>query len=209
MRSSIDPKDIFDHEFDGYSIWLEPDYQLISDLAEETRELCGGSSVGCDPFVPHCTLLYNFPVPEGADDSEFFEKQLKSALRMAKLENQSIALDPTSFYFFHYPKEADEGKGFGCVISMFLLKKTAALERLHEALSSTFPIDERKGNFQPHMALVYAPESKMDFLRRFTEDELSRRRENLLETPFFSKRISVWKTKGRLKDWARVASVEL
>lgn len=57
----------------------------------------------------------------------------------------NIQLIPKSFYFFPYPKEADGGKGFGCVIAMILLENNEKLLRMHHATVASFPSDQRHG----------------------------------------------------------------
>ena len=57
----------------------------------------------------------------------------------------SIKLIPTSHYYFPYPKAADDGKGFGCCISMLIFETTPELSSLQEAIKRTFPPDERHG----------------------------------------------------------------
>ena len=42
--------------------------------------------------------------------------------------DMTLQLNPTEFYFFPYPTQADDGRGFGCVISMLLLGKTQKLQ---------------------------------------------------------------------------------
>jgi hypothetical protein len=92
--------------------------------------------------------------------------------------NTVLQLIPTSQYYFPYPKTADNGKGFGCCISLLILETTPHLQLLHDIVRDRFPPDERHGKdnennsdetnqeeeegkesrFRPHMALVYAPE---------------------------------------------------
>lgn len=124
-----------------------------------------------------------------------------------------IEIKPSSFYFFPYPKTADNGKGFGCVISLLILENTLQLQALHDATRSVFPPDERHdeagGDFIPHMALVYAPESKFEWLKNKTEEmKNDANYEHFLQT-FHGRYLSIWSTQGTLKDWKRIASLEL
>lgn len=89
-------------------------------------------------------------------------------------DRPNIKMIPTSHYYFPYPKSADNGKGFGCCISLLILDTTPELKLLQEIVKQLFPPDERhhatsqqqneqsepeeEVKFQPHMALVYAPE---------------------------------------------------
>eukprot|EP00986_Skeletonema_menzelii_P018753 scaffold26700_cov147-Skeletonema_menzelii.AAC.2 len=93
---------------------------------------------------------------------------------------QMIQLIPTSQYYFPYPKTADNGKGFGCCISLLILDTTPHLKLLHDIVRNRFPPDERHGEdgndegaeetkFRPHMALVYAPEDQENGTNRFLE----------------------------------------
>mmetsp|Transcript_20756 Transcript_20756/g.30672 ORF Transcript_20756/g.30672 Transcript_20756/m.30672 type:complete len:284 (+) Transcript_20756:185-1036(+) len=129
-------------------------------------------------------------------------------------------LKPESFYFFPYPKEADNGKGFGCVIPLLLLETTSLLQSLHDIVCNVFPPDERhrkelekrdeipnEGKFIPHMALCYAPEIYHDELEKYVNTLKSTRNDLLgcLETGF----LSVWSTDGGLADWTLIARIEL
>ena len=125
-----------------------------------------------------------------------------------------------SFYFLPYPKDADNGKGFGCVIPLLLLENTPPLQSLHDVVCSVFPPDERHrkgdekrdkipngGKFIPHMALCYAPEVYQDELEDYVKTLQANRNDILgrLEAEF----LSVWSTKGGLADWKLIASVDL
>ncbi len=193
----------FSHRFSGLSIWIEPDPEQSSRLIEEMEFLrckCGGIDAGLHRFVPHCTLLYNFSLDNNYSDDDNAEttreqqgeSMLRSCLeefhRLASTINKTsssssppsnmvLQLIPTSQYYFPYPKTADNGKGFGCCISLLILETTPHLQLLHEIVRDRFPPDERHGEdnnnsdetnleeeegkesrFRPHMALVYAPE---------------------------------------------------
>jgi len=120
-------------------------------------------------------------------DSREHDKANKTTMNVT-LDNQifNFNLVPSSLYYFPYPKTADEGRGFGCVILLLLLQdvdpnsnssdvassipdtkkepKLDYLRILHQSVTSVFPPDERhgeaSGKFIPHMSLVYAPESE-------------------------------------------------
>ena len=182
------PKSIFDHEFEGYSVWLEPCPNDAKDVIKEMQKLsfqCGGSKSGTHPFALHCTLLYNFnpdrlilehhEIDDGdmkGKNSNHEELGMKTMLescvqqykdsvkeKLPKLSssedeknrhNQNndqtkLFLNPTEFYFFPYPKHADDGRGFGCVISMLLLEKNENIQLIQKIVSEIFPPDERHG----------------------------------------------------------------
>ena len=107
---------------------------------------------------------------------------------------KQLQLIPTSQYYFPYPKTADNGKGFGCCISLLILETTPQLKLLHDIVRKRFPPDERHGDddnndhdgdcndnskeeeeggaeekarFRPHMALVYAPEDQENVTNGF------------------------------------------
>ncbi len=127
-------------------------------------------------------------------------------------ENCELELIPTDFYFFPYPKEADGGKGFGCVIPLLMLKNTPQLATLHSAVKHVFPSDERHSGegstFVPHMALCYAPESYEDELRRYTEEVLKVDEEKkVLLRKMKGSYLSLWNTQGQLKDWRCIVKV--
>jgi len=106
-----------------------------------------------------------------------------------------IKMIPTSHYYFPYPKTADNGKGFGCCISLLILETTSRLKLLQEIVKQIFPADERHGGgeehatkhqqhdddqpiqeevkFQPHMALIYAPEDHGNVTNGWLEERTS------------------------------------
>ena len=149
-----------DHKFSGWSLWLEPCSHETSEIRNEMKkltQLCGGIK-SSPPFELHCTLLYNFDPPHHLTDQtekEEYGNQLLTKCWNLYNERSNggddcasnrILLNPTSYYYFPYPKEADGGKGFGCVISLMILEKTQELSCLHQAALQTFPPDERHCN---------------------------------------------------------------
>jgi len=145
-----------------------------------------------------------------------------------------IQMDATSYYYFPYPKAADDGRGFGCVISMLLVDTSPRLQSLHDAACAVFPPDERHaeagGTFAPHLALVYAPECCGDWLQKWTDDanaaasastaaaedgggSSNGRIADDLRASLIGKMragcISLWRTEGSIDQWYRVASLEL
>jgi hypothetical protein len=121
--------------------------------------------------------------------------------------NQShVQFCPTSFYYFPYPKHADNGRGFGCAISMILLERTQALQKLYESVRTVFPPDERN-EFIPHVSLVYAPESRGEWLQSLTS-KMNEERIDLLG-PFRARYLSLWSTQGEISDWYRICRVEM
>merc|ERR1719223_1412233 len=113
------------------------------------------------PFELHCTLLYNFKPPKECHTKQekecygnqmldecwtLYQERMKSTRSDDDQEERNIVLNPTSYYYFPYPKEADNGQGFGCVISLLLLENTDELNGLHKAAMDTFPPDERHCN---------------------------------------------------------------
>ena len=123
-------------------------------------------------------------------------------------------IKPTSLYFFPYPKEADDGTGFGCVIPLLILENTRELGYLQSIVSEVFPPDERHGEnstnggeFIPHMALCYAPEANETDLERYVED-LKKNRLDLLRG-MQADCISIWSTQGQVKDWKLIHRTKL
>jgi 2'-5' RNA ligase len=209
----------FSHRFSGLSIWLEPDPEQSSQLIEEMEFLrckCGGIDAGLHRFVPHCTLLYNTSLDNYSGDEDTkttWQQQGESMLRSCIHEfhrlastinktsssssNTVIQLIPTSQYYFPYPKTADNGKGFGCCISLLILETTPHLQLLHDIVRDRFPPDERhrkdcsgetnqeeedgnESRFRPHMALVYAPQDHENvtsgWLERYTTQNEAEKR---------------------------------
>lgn len=213
----------FDHSFDGWSVWVEPCPDQSEALVREIELLadqCGGSDCGVHPFVPHCTLLYNVSplvTKDGLSKEQMCSDLLNECVvRFQQMtepndtqdySNQGrVQLCPTSFYYFPYPKHADNGLGFGCAISMILLERTRALQMLYESVRTVFPPDERE-EFIPHVSLVYAPESRGEWLRSLTSN-MNEERIDLLR-PFRARYLSLWSTQGEISDWRRICRVEL
>mmetsp|Transcript_8251 Transcript_8251/g.17456 ORF Transcript_8251/g.17456 Transcript_8251/m.17456 type:complete len:234 (-) Transcript_8251:44-745(-) len=230
VKMMSDKSDNFDHVFSGFSVWLEPCPFEADSLINEMDYLadkCGGKSAGLHGFVPHCTLLYNIPEeycsPDpsiSGDVEQMGHNLLERCLHRFKEEwkggesrrdSSRIELTPESFYYFDYPKTADDGRGFGCVISLLMIANTPQLRLVHDAAVSTFPPDERhaeaKGKFIPHMALVYAPENKAQYLSERT-NQMGHEKRHLLK-PLRARYLSLWSTRGQVKDWYRVAKVQL
>lgn len=131
---------------------------------------CGGHDAGMHRFLPHCTLLYNTSFPseycreheqnvqrrrrrmQKQDGEELLSKCLTEYYNERAIEcccsdtPSNFQLIPTSHYYFPYPKTADNGKGFGCVISLLILQTTPELQLLHEVVKKMFPPDERHHN---------------------------------------------------------------
>lgn len=248
-----DPSQHFDHEFSGWSVWVEPCEEASKKLRIEMRDLanrCGGESRGVHDFTPHCTLLYNTDAICNSmkilDDEEkcgkinsigsLGEELLKNCLVKYKMEierqnqkqessattdvenekKREIAFDliPTSLFYFPYPKSADEGRGFGCVILLLLLENEpeGSLHLLHNAVTSIFPPDERHGDaggkFTPHMSLVYAPESET-WLENELEFIKSNGSKTFLLDSLPGKYLSLWRTQGKMSEWYKAAQVEI
>lgn len=254
----------FEHQFSGYSVWIEPCPEEASHFIDGMKTIqafCGGVSCGAHHFSPHCTLLYNFS-PDDLDESpciqhenedgksqlkckrkEIGEKLLQECLftykktekltSLTAADGININLIPTEFMFFPYPKDADNGKGFGCVISLLVLEKTPDLERLHSIVRSIFPSDERhgesntaknealdhdpdQGKFIPHMSLCYAPECCHEKLEKCTENvnreqgdgDIAINRDTILQL-MKGRYLSLWNTEGQLKDWELVARIPI
>jgi hypothetical protein len=89
---------------------------------------------------------------------EEYQKQIAAADTTTTLTNdgqqktqtnnigKQLQLIPTSQYYFPYPKTADNGKGFGCCISLLILETTPQLKLLHDIVRKRFPPDERHGD---------------------------------------------------------------
>lgn len=214
-------KDIFDYEFSGISVWLEPDE---TDAIPQTKtiahlaEVCGGRARGLYEFEPHITMLYNIPAKSmlerggysahdrdklGAISQRMLEESLEKYRNI--YHGSSLQLPPSTLNVFRFPP-------YRCCISFLYMDTTPALEQLHKILLHTFPPDERhdkSGALMPHMSLVYAPESLDTFL--FEETKSIRESQNgaLLQQPMRAKYLSVWSTEGKTCDWKRLAKVEI
>ena len=221
----------FNHSFEGWSVWIEPCEKECEGMVKEIEflaEKCGGADSGMHPFMPHCTLLYNLaPMADAVLSKQELGHQMlqqcldkfrhecspesttcqKNSDQTATANAQHVQLVPKSFFFFPYPKHADNGKGFGCVISLILLEKTSMLQLLHEAVTFVFPPDERQENFVPHVSLVYAPETTTEWLQEQTLN-MERHQKDLLQ-PVNARYLSLWSTQGQLHEWYRISRAEL
>ena len=83
------------------------------------------------------------------------------------------------WYYQHYRKSDDGGKGFGCCIAHLLVQPTPWLDKLQHICCEVFGPDERT-KFIPHISLVYGPESYGDFVRRHV---LSRQQQQQQDEP--------------------------
>ena len=175
-------KSMFDHCFEGWSIWIEPEENdIINNTMKELSGSCGGESKGVFPFIPHLTLLYNLPptiiANSTADDGA--AKQEEEGLRLLHLCWDEFVLKepkhscrpccivPSQWYYFHYPKSADNGRGFGCSIAMVLIRQEKWLMGLQQICQKVLGPDERLSNFIPHLSFVYAPEIRSQYLENY------------------------------------------
>lgn len=259
----------FEHEFQGFSIWLEPEEtESLSRIMSDLQNECGGPAAGVYAFVPHITILYNIDIPPllldavTTDNSHNAAQSLQQCLkRLAQeydeysnnsnsnfqeqepqpqkqelwndneptdSEEMATAHSPTSahhftpttaprwsltasdWYHLHYPKSADNGKGFGCDICLLLIQPTSWLDNLWTSCCQQFGIGERS-NFIPHLSVVYAPESRGPFLKAFVErQQAAEKQQQLLES--IVQRggyLSLWSTQGPIQDWHRIAKIPL
>jgi hypothetical protein len=127
--------------------------------------------------------------------------------------------------YFHYPVEADDGKGFGCVIALLVIERQSWLIDLYEACQTVFGRDEQRppDNFLPHLSLVYAPESKGRGIKSYVERKQQHQQQQQQELPdewefddcdeeqqpSVAKYLSMWSTQGTIDQWYRIAKIEL
>ena len=220
-------RDIFDYEFSGISVWLEPDEsdaRAVSAAMASLAEKCGGPSHGLHDFAPHCTMLYNMPrnafLEKKGDTMETEDQGPEVLLRQSSQEmlnqvvedykktfgeEKRLMMNPTSLQLFPFPP-------FACVITFLQLEQNNELDNIHQILKKTFPPDERhqsSGKLMPHISLVYAPEATENLLynetKRLSDDDNT----PSLLAPMRAKYLSVWNTQGRISDWKRIAQIEL
>ena len=203
---------VFDHVFDGWSVWLELDLsceknQWFQKESEVLCQECGGIQSGLVPVPLHCTLLYNFVPLLHRNENELQELLLRCIKDCGGGVNELV---PTEFYFFPYPKSADDGKGFGCVIPLLLFECTSKLEHLYRTVQSYFPPHERSNHakFQPHMALLYAPEVYHDYVQTKV-NQYKQSQTSLLKKPIPVKYLSIWDTRGTLSQWKCITKIPL
>lgn len=225
----------FDHRFSGFSVWLEPEpfaSRPLQTIMNELTDKCGGKECGLASFEPHVTLLYNIQLEDTASNDgsrngsgmkrdgvgdaatsrayDLLRRCLREYQRLVD-SSEPIPMKATRYYYFPYPKSADDGRGFGCVISMLLIENNRQLQAIHDAAKTVFPPDERHGeaggSFQPHVALVHAPEQCGKELERWTDSKNTERNDQF--SLMKAQTLSIWRTEGTIDNWNRVASLEL
>jgi 2'-5' RNA ligase len=116
------------------------------------------------------------------------------------------SITPYDWYYHHYPKSADDGKGFGCSIALLLIEPSRWLQDLQEACQEILGPDER-AKFTPHLSLVYAPEAREAFLTRYIQEQ---QQDNaFVGQAFRAKYMSLWSTQGRIHEWYKIAQIPL
>lgn len=198
----------FDHEFSGISVWLEPDHtEELSKRMDFLRRRCGGDESGVSQFLPHVTLLYNLQNKGQQDDPKALLTKCWENFRSNKgNQTTSFSMIASDWYYFRYPKSADDGKGFGCSISFLGIQRSRWLEDLHQACLNFLGQGERDV-FIPHLSMVYAPEEKEDFLIRSTKMESERG--TLLNEPMPIKYLSLWSTQGHISEWYPILRIPI
>lgn len=78
-------------------------------------------TLGSEPLFPvHATVLYSMdPALLRDGDPEFLTRKLEAVVE--SLPTRLILLKPKKLIYFPYPKSADNGKGFGCLMPFFLI----------------------------------------------------------------------------------------
>ena len=66
-----------------------------------------------------------------------------------RLSSQYILLTPKRLLYFPYPRSADDGQGFGCLMPFFQMSLSPPLVSLFETVKNNFPPDERHGKGVP------------------------------------------------------------
>lgn len=120
--------------------------------------------------------------------------------------NSEYNISMYDWYYHHYPKSADNGKGFGCSIALLLVRPSDWLESLYDTCQGMLGVGERK-NFIPHLSLVYAPEIKETYLQGFIKDQ--QRKETLLHQPMRIKYLSLWSTQGPIDEWYCITRIPI
>jgi 2'-5' RNA ligase len=180
-------------------------------------------------FVPHVTLLYNIEqfenplelMEECLNQYKLNQSQKPNVVQLQRQRETTNAnsdeeedadgmsqptIIPYNWYYMHYPKYADNGNGFGCSISLLLIKTSRWLEELQQACQETLGPDERR-KFVPHVSMVYAPEEREASLQAYTREQ--QKLQTFLNRPFRAKYLSLWSTQGRLQNWYRIAKIAL
>eukprot|EP00518_Triparma_eleuthera_P002648 CAMPEP_0182455116 /NCGR_PEP_ID=MMETSP1319-20130603/1430_1 /TAXON_ID=172717 /ORGANISM="Bolidomonas pacifica, Strain RCC208" /LENGTH=331 /DNA_ID=CAMNT_0024653151 /DNA_START=139 /DNA_END=1131 /DNA_ORIENTATION=- len=163
------PPPSMDYRFTGLSIWLEVD----EDEAKPVQRLIDKyQTLGSEPSFPvHATVLYSMdPALLRAGDPEFLTEKLAAVVD--SLPTRLIFLKPKKLVYFPYPKSADNGKGFGCLMPFFLINMSQPLVHLFEACKNSFPPDERHGGRDAGVRRVKSEASLLDLLNRQEDEEV-------------------------------------
>lgn len=216
---NFNPKDLLSEAYRGFGMINEKVHRNGIIEKENFQNSCESHGAMSDEDLPPLS-------EEGKSVAHALLKQCKELFDMKNNHSDSKDLKTMnleSFFFFSYPKEADNNRGFGCVIPLVLVENTSVLQGLHDIVRNIFPPDERhqkdcietneresipnEGKFIPHMAFAYAPEIHYEKIELHVES-MKANHKNLLTKIKFGK-LSVWNTNGKLQDWRLVASIDL
>jgi len=154
------PSPRMDYEFTGVSIWLELDAEDEPPIQAQIDRYQG---LGNEPLFPvHATVLYSMDeaLLDGGDE-EFMRNRLQMVVD--SLPTKLIFLTPKRLVYFLYPKTADNGNGFGCLMPFFLIKPSPPLVQLFEKCKDHFPPDERHGG-RVQMRRIKSENSLLDLV---------------------------------------------
>jgi len=126
------------------------DYDAPSKKRLDGRGERGGGVEGVEWGCIEIDAVGITPLTDSVQSSPTLPPSPQNTIHHADTITTKLELIPKSFYFFPYPKEADDGRGFGCVICMILLQNTDPLLRMHRAAAAVFPSDERHGHDKSH-----------------------------------------------------------
>lgn len=171
----------FTFEFKGVSIWLELDesdsekYQAVID---EFQTLASEPCFDC-----HATVLYNMDAELLHNgDPDYLQRKLEEVV--AKLPSKYILLTPKRLLYFPYPRTADDGQGFGCLMPFFQMSLSPTLVSLFETVKNNFPPDERHGKGVPMRRCKSMNDlSVLDAYRGEDRDVIRQNMSNLEEDP--------------------------
>jgi 2'-5' RNA ligase len=165
----------------GTSLWLVPSDVVRGRLDALIRGLA--TRFGTEPFAPHVTLLAGLRGREG--------EVLQRAAEMCP------ALEPIRL---RASRVEGREEFFRCV--SLRVEETLALLTLHAQARIAFARAEPR-SYEPHLSLVYGrlePRARAE-----VEEELR----GEVPIAFEVSSLEVWRTRGRTREWTRLAAVPL
>ena len=164
----------------GLSLWLMPEGAVGERLAAVIDGLA--VRLGTSAFAPHVTLLPGLPGPE----AEVLDRTRALAAALPPLPMALFGVGGLDAHF-------------RC---LFFGVTSPPIQEAHSKAACRFG-REPDASFDPHLSLVYGSVGARP------KAELKRELSREVPPPFEARRLTVWRTEGRVGEWRELASVEL